>query len=44
MAGTTVYGSFDDFTAISAICKKHDVWMHIDGCWSGFLVFDNELK
>ncbi len=29
-AGTTVYGAFDPLMAIADICKKHDVWMHVD--------------
>lgn len=44
MAGTTIYGSYEDYVAISAICKKYDMWMHIDGCWGGFLVLDPECK
>ena len=32
-AGTTVLGAFDPFEEIAAICKKHKVWMHVDGCW-----------
>ena len=34
-AGTTVMGSFDPFHEVSAICKKYDVWMHVDACWGG---------
>jgi len=41
-AGTTVHGAFDDFTAISEICKKHDMWMHVDACWGGSAVFGKE--
>lgn len=44
MAGTTVYGSYDDYAAISVIAKKYNIWMHIDGCWGGFLVLDKECK
>lgn len=29
-AGTTVYGAFDPLIAIADICKKHEVWMHVD--------------
>lgn len=29
-AGTTVYGAFDPLIAIADICKKYDVWMHVD--------------
>ncbi|KPP57879.1 glutamate decarboxylase 2-like [Scleropages formosus] len=30
-AGTTVYGAFDPLIAIADICRKHGVWMHVDG-------------
>ncbi|KAF2634074.1 glutamate decarboxylase-like protein 1 [Massarina eburnea CBS 473.64] len=43
-AGTTVLGSFDPFTAISAICKKEGLWLHIDGSWGGSVVFNPEYR
>ncbi|KAG9244121.1 glutamate decarboxylase-like protein-like protein 1 [Calycina marina] len=43
-AGTTVLGSFDPFTEISAICKKHNIWFHIDGSWGGPVVFSMKQK
>lgn len=39
VSGTTVLGSFDDLETISKICKKHDVWLHVDACWGSFLIF-----
>lgn len=44
MAGTTVYGSYEDYVAIHAIAKKYDMWMHVDGCWGGFLYMVPELR
>lgn len=38
-AGTTVMGSFDPFAEIAAICKKHNLWFHIDGSWGGSYIF-----
>ncbi|KAK8095718.1 hypothetical protein PG999_013740 [Apiospora kogelbergensis] len=38
-AGTTVLGSFDDFRALSAVCREFGVWLHIDGSWGGPCVF-----
>jgi glutamate decarboxylase len=32
-AGTTVMGGFDPFEEIAAICKKNNIWFHVDGCW-----------
>ena len=29
-AGTTVLGAFDSFIEISAVCRKHDLWIHVD--------------
>ncbi|KPI37446.1 Glutamate decarboxylase 1 [Cyphellophora attinorum] len=43
-AGTTVLGSFDPFTEISAIAKEHNMWMHIDGAWGGSFVFSPSLS
>jgi glutamate decarboxylase len=34
-AGSTVLGAFDDFDGCAAVCKKHDMWMHVDGAWGG---------
>ncbi|KAF1935282.1 glutamate decarboxylase-like protein 1 [Clathrospora elynae] len=38
-AGTTVHGSFDPFPALAAICKKQNMWFHIDASWGGSVVF-----
>lgn len=35
-AGTTVYGAFDPLIAISDICRKYSVWMHVDVSESPF--------
>lgn len=43
-AGTTVLGSFDPFPEISAICKKYNLWMHIDGSWGGGVAFSNSYS
>lgn len=41
-AGTTVYGSYDNFTEISKIAKKFDIWFHIDGSWGGNVIFSSK--
>ncbi|KAG9233005.1 glutamate decarboxylase-like protein-like protein 1 [Amylocarpus encephaloides] len=38
-AGTTVLGSFDPFTQISQVCKRHNLWLHIDGSWGAPVIF-----
>lgn len=40
-AGTTVFGSYDPFEEISSICKKYDIWFHIDGSWGGNVIFSD---
>lgn len=43
-AGTTVLGSFDPFVEVSAVAKKHGLWMHIDGAWGGSFAFSETLR
>ncbi|KAI4806779.1 hypothetical protein KUCAC02_017578 [Chaenocephalus aceratus] len=43
-AGTTVYGAFDPLIAISDICKKYSVWMHVDGAWGGSLLMSRRHR
>ncbi|MEP3279257.1 MAG: aminotransferase class V-fold PLP-dependent enzyme [Stappiaceae bacterium] len=31
-AGATNTGAIDNIQAIEAICRKHDMWCHVDGC------------
>ena len=34
-AGTTVLGAYDPLDEISDVCKKHGLWLHVDGAWGG---------
>ncbi|RJE21707.1 glutamate decarboxylase [Aspergillus sclerotialis] len=43
-AGTTVMGSFDPFVEIAAICKKYNLWFHIDGSWGGSFIFSSSQR
>ena len=43
-AGTTVMGAFDDIRAASAICKKHNLWLHVDGAYCGAVIFSEKYK
>src|SRR5690554_1221539 len=43
-AGTTVLGAFDNVEEISAVCKKHKVWMHVDGAYCGSVIFSEKYK
>ncbi|KAJ4332885.1 Glutamate decarboxylase 2 [Didymella glomerata] len=42
-AGTTVHGSYDPFRALSEVCKKENLWLHIDGSWGGSVIFNTSL-
>lgn len=42
-AGTTVYGAFDPLIAISDVCKKYNVWMHVDVSETNLLYGDTNL-
>jgi glutamate/tyrosine decarboxylase-like PLP-dependent enzyme len=43
-AGTTVLGAFDPVEEISLICKKYDIWLHIDGAYCGSVLFSEKYK
>lgn len=43
-AGTTVLGAFDDIEAISEVCKKHDIWLHVDGAYCGSVLFSDKYR
>src|SRR5207302_5611369 len=38
-AGTTNSGAIDDLSAIADICKRHQLWMHIDGAYGAAAIF-----
>ncbi|KAA8492843.1 Acidic amino acid decarboxylase GADL1 [Porphyridium purpureum] len=37
-AGTTVLGAYDNLEAISRICKRYNMWLHVDACYGGSVV------
>jgi aromatic-L-amino-acid decarboxylase len=43
-AGTTNTGAIDDLEAIAAICKRHDVWMHVDAAYGGPSILTDEYS
>jgi len=44
-SGTTVEGAFDPLVEISKICKKHNIWFHVDGAYGGsFLLSEKHRK
>ena len=42
--GTTVMGAVDPISDISKICKQHNLWLHIDGAFSGSVIFSKKYK
>ncbi|MCA0151835.1 pyridoxal phosphate-dependent decarboxylase family protein [Winogradskyella vincentii] len=43
-AGTTVLGAFDDIHTISKVCKKYNLWLHVDGAYCGGVIFSKKYK
>ncbi len=43
-AGTTVLGAFDPIDEIDVVCKKHNLWHHVDGAWGGAVMFSPKYK
>ncbi|KAF7270157.1 hypothetical protein GWI33_016847 [Rhynchophorus ferrugineus] len=42
--GTTVRGAFDPVNEISVICRKYNMWLHIDAAWGGGLLFSPKYR
>ncbi len=38
-AGTTVTAAFDPLEAVADICRRHDLWLHVDGCYGASALF-----
>ncbi|XP_017860153.1 PREDICTED: cysteine sulfinic acid decarboxylase [Drosophila arizonae] len=43
-AGTTVLGAFDDLLGISELCRKHNMWMHVDAAWGGGALMSKKYR
>lgn len=43
-AGTTNSGTVDDMVAISAICRRHDLWLHVDGAYGASVIFSDQHR
>ncbi|XP_052806238.1 glutamate decarboxylase 1-like [Mya arenaria] len=42
--GTTVLGAFDPVNPIADVCEKYGMWMHIDGAWTGSVLFTEKYR
>jgi len=40
--GSTNTGAIDDLSAIAAVCRTHDVWMHVDAAYGGPAILSAE--
>lgn len=43
-AGTTNSGAIDDLLVISAICKRHKLWLHLDGAYGAAAIFSDRHR
>ena len=43
-AGTTNSGTVDDLVAISKICKRHNLWLHVDGAYGASAIFSDQHR
>jgi len=43
-AGTTVLGAFDPIEKIADITDKYDLWLHVDGAYSGGVIFSEKKR
>ena len=43
-AGTTVLGSFDPLDQIAEVCRKHHLWLHVDGSWGAPVIFSEKQR
>jgi glutamate/tyrosine decarboxylase-like PLP-dependent enzyme len=43
-AGTTNSGAVDDIVELSAIAKKYDLWLHVDGAYGAAAIFSDKHR
>jgi glutamate/tyrosine decarboxylase-like PLP-dependent enzyme len=42
--GTTNSGAVDDIVAIAEVCRRHDLWLHLDGAYGGSAIFSDQHR
>lgn len=43
-AGTTSSGIVDDLVAVAEVCRRNDLWMHVDGAYGASVVFSDKHR
>jgi glutamate/tyrosine decarboxylase-like PLP-dependent enzyme len=43
-AGTTNSGAIDDLGKLAEICKRHNLWLHIDGAYGAAAIFSDQHR
>jgi aromatic-L-amino-acid decarboxylase len=43
-AGTTNSGAVDDLVSMSEICKRHGLWLHVDGAYGAAVIFSYQHR
>ena len=43
-AGTTSSGAIDEIPAIHEICRRHDIWFHVDGAYGAAVLFSDQHR
>jgi sulfinoalanine decarboxylase len=43
-AGTTVLCAFDNVEELGPICKKNNIWLHLDGAFGGSVIFSKKYN
>ncbi len=44
VAGNTKTSSLDDLNKLADLCKKYNLWFHVDACHGGSLLFSGQMK
>lgn len=39
-----VLGAFDDLDQIADVCEKYNLWLHVDCCLGGSIIFSQKYK
>ena len=43
-SGTTVLGAYDPLVEIGEVCRRHNLWLHVDACWGGGALLSDSYR